>query len=497
MAEATANPARIAELEAEVARHQVVHQRLSDAKRLLDQELDRFRVIQQYVERAVQAETLEAFYETTLESVIEAFEFEVALFLRKDGAPDRVSVVSCFGFDDVITGRELPFDDSWVKGTESRLLKPDDPALKAWADLDIVDAVLCAYRDREGGVGGLVIGGKTRGMQSYYDDLSPEITSAFTVMVCQAAALLANQEFASDIRTHMQALQSLSNSYSRFVPFEFLKLLGRDSIETVLPGDHVSLDMTVLYADLRGFTTLSETIGAEAAFALLNDYLAVIEPPLSVAGGFINHYQGDAITALFPQGADTALQAAQGVVAALAKFNAERAERGEEPLRMGIGINAGELMLGAIGGGDRLDGNVVGDTVNLTARTEGLNKVFGSTCVVTDLAVDRLEQPGAFALRELDKVIVAGRSDPVVIYELLDCDPAESRDAKLATADSFTRALELYRKGDFAVAIGAFAEVMAQNADDPVAQLFVQRCAELVRAAPPPGWDGTTKLDEK
>jgi len=496
VAEPTTTPARIAELEAEVARHQVVHQRLSDAKRLLDQELQRFQVIQQYVERAALAETLESFYETTLEAVIEAFEFEVALFLRRDDDADSLSVVSCFGFDRVITGEVLPFDEAWLKGAESRLVKPGDPVLEAWASLDFVDAVFCAYRNCEGGIGGVVIGGKTRAKQSYYDDLNPEICSSFTVIVCQAAALLANQEFASDIRAHIDALQSLSSSYSRFVPFEFLKLLGRDSIEGVLPGDHVSLDMTVLYADLRGFTTLSETIGAEAAFALLNDYLAVIEPPLTASGGFINHYQGDAITALFPQGADTALQAARGVVSALAGFNADRVERGEAPLRMGIGINAGELMLGAIGGGDRLDGNVVGDTVNLTARTEGLNKVFGSTCVVTDLAVDRLEQPDDFALRELDRVIVAGRSDPVVIYELLDCDPPESRDAKLAAADSFARALDLYRRGDFAVAIGAFAEVLGRNADDPVAQLFVQRCAELVRAAPP-GWDGTTRLDEK
>lgn len=490
-------PDRIAELEGEIARHQVVHQRLSDSKRLLDHELRRFYVIQQYVQRAALAETLEAFYTTTLEAIIEAFEFEVALFLRSDGEASRLTVVASFGFENDIQGSTLPFDESQVGGTESRLLKEGDPILGVWAALDIVDAILCPWRNRDGDIGGVVVGGKTRRMSSYYDSLSDGICSSFTVIVCQAAALLANQEFAADIRAHNESLRMLSNSYSRFVPFAFLKLLGRDSLQSVLPGDHARLNMAVLYADLRGFTTLSEQLGAAGIFAILKECVTAIEPPIVANGGFINHYQGDAITALFPYGADTALEAAKGIVAALRGLNAGRIARGEPALRMGIGINFGELMLGAIGSADRLDVNVVGDTVNLTARTEGLNKIFGSACMVTGLTVEKLAHPEHFSLREVDRVVVSGRSDPVVVHELLDCDSPATRELKLEGAAVFARGLELYRKGAFAVAVGVFAEVLGRDPEDAVAALYVQRCAELVRKPPGAGWNGITLLEQK
>ena len=430
MREPASTPDRIAELEVEVAHHQVVHQRLSNSKRLLDHELRRFSVIQQYVERAAIAETLASFYRMTLEAIIEAFEFEVALFLRSDGEANRLTVVASFGFENDIVSSTLPFDPNHIRGAESRLLKEFDPILVAWASLDIVDAILCPWKNREGGIGGVVVAGKTRRMSSYYDSLSDGICSSFTVIVCQAAALLANQEFAADIRAHNESLQMLSKSYSRFVPFAFLKLLGRDSLQSVLPGDHVKLNMAVLYADLRGFTTLSEKMGTAGIFAVLKECVAEIEPPIVACGGFINHYQGDAITALFPYGANSALEAAKGIVTALSHLNAGRMARGEPVLRMGIGINFGELMLGAIGSADRLDVNVVGDTVNLTARTEGLNKIFGSACMVTGLTVEKLAHPERFSLRELDRVVVSGRSDPVVVYELLDCDPPATRQLK-------------------------------------------------------------------
>lgn len=137
------------------------------------------------------------------------------------------------------------------------------------------------------------------------------------------------------------------------------------------------------------------------------------------------------------------------------------------------------------------------DTVNLTARTEGLNKIFGSACMVTGLTIEKLAHPERFSLRELDRVVVSGRSDPVVVHELLDCDPPETRQLKLETAAIFARGLELYRNGDFAVAVGVFAEVLARHPEDAGAALYFQRCAELVRRAPGTGWNGITMLEQK
>ena len=201
--------------------------------------------------------------------------------------------------------------------------------------------------------------------------------------------------------------------------------------------------------------------------------------------------------ALFHRGADTALVGAAGMVRALDELNGKRVERGEIALRVGMGINSGELMLGAIGGAERLDSNVVGDSANLASRTEGLTKLYGSICMLTDHTVKRLNNPKNFALRELDRVIVRGRVEPVAVYELLDVEPLERRELKIECAENFSQALSLYRQGEFAAAIGVFAQCVSACPDDEAAKLYVQRCAELVQSAPGPDWAGVTVLDSK
>ena len=305
---------RIAELEAEIGHHQVVQQQLVLAKGLIDSELQRFTVIQHYVQQAVLAEDLEAFYQLTIESVIEAFEFEVALIMRSEEDPTRQRIVAAFGFEDEFTDQCLPLEEGWLDSNESHIVKSGEPLLEAWHVLGLKDVILCPFRNKDGGLGGVVAGGRTNAMGDYFDALSDELRSSFHVMVGQAGALLLNQEFANEARKHNEELQALTDSFSRFVPFEFLELLGRESIQSVLPADNVSLEMTVLFVDLRDFTTLSESLGPEPTFALLNEYLGVMEPPIAKCEGFINHYQGDAIMALFHRGAESALGAAAGMV---------------------------------------------------------------------------------------------------------------------------------------------------------------------------------------
>jgi class 3 adenylate cyclase len=487
--------ARITELEAEISRHQVVQQQLARAKVLLDSELQRFTVIQQYVQNAALADDLESFYQLTIESIVEAFEFEVALVMRSEDDPSRQRIVASFGFEDSFIGEYLTLEEGWLDASESRIVKSGEPLLDAWRILGLKEVILCSFLNKDGGLGGVVAGGRTDGMGDYFDALSDELRSPFHVMVGQAGALLLNQEFATETRKHNAALQALTESFSRFVPFEFLELLGRDSIQSVMPADNVSLEMTVLFVDLREFTTLSESLGPEKTFGLLNEYLEVMQPPISASGGFINHYQGDGIMALFHNGADTALAAASGMVCALDELNELRVERGDIALRIGMGINTGELMLGAIGGTERLDSNVVGDSANLASRTEGLTKLYGSLCMLTDHTVKRLANPDNFVLRELDRVIVRGRVEPVAVYELLDVEPKAVRAQKISTAAQFSQALSLYRESEFAMAIGAFAQCVNACADDAAAKLYVQRCAELVQHTPGPDWRGVTVLD--
>jgi class 3 adenylate cyclase len=222
-----------------------------------------------------------------------------------------------------------------------------------------------------------------------------------------------------------------------------------------------------------------------------------MEPEISACHGFINQYLGDGFIALFHGGADNAVTAAIGMGRALADLNAKRITLGEPALRIGIGINSGELMLGAIGGEQRLDSNVVGDAVNLASRIEGLTKLYGARCIVTDATVAKLSEPARYALRELDRVVVVGRTTPVVIYELLDLAPADQRKAKLAAAVDFQRGLESYRDGHFGAAAAAFARCLKDFADDRAAALYLQRCTKLAEGVPAGGWHGITMLDRK
>jgi hypothetical protein len=143
-------------------------------------------------------------------------------------------------------------------------------------------------------------------------------------------------------------------------------------------------------------------------------------------------------------------------------------------------------MLGAIGGGERLDSNVVGDTANLASRIEGLTKVYGVTVLFTEFTFERLLEPAAFEQRELDRVTVKGRAAPVTIYELLDGEPEAAKAQKLDSLDDFSKGLELYRAGEFDAARRVFEDCVASAPDDKTALLYVSRCTEYAATPPLP-----------
>jgi len=299
-------------LEAESGRHVVVQSDLFATKDRLDRELARFKAIQDYITSALETTTIGAFHTLTLESIIEAFEFEVALVLRTAGAGDTLVAAAEFGFDD--PPGLLPFSPDWIDPEGTIIVDATDPLLENWAELGLAQAILCPLTDKSGAFNGAILAGVTKGSADFFEPIADEHKSAFTVMVRQASALWTNRELNDEIKSHNERLVDLTSSYSRFVPFQFLDLLGRDSIEQIGPGDAASLEMNVLFADIRGFTTLSEQLGPQGAFAMLNEFLATVEPPIENENGFVNQYQGDAIMALFPGEADTALRCAIAMV---------------------------------------------------------------------------------------------------------------------------------------------------------------------------------------
>lgn len=268
----------------------------------------------------------------------------------------------------------------------------------------------------------------------------------------------------------------LTNAYEKFVPHEFIGFLNKESITQVRLGDHVQLRMTVLFSDMRSFTSLSERITPEENFRFLNRYLMAMEPVVQRHGGFIDKYIGDAIMALFHQGADQAVRSAVSMMAELQTINGNRINDGLEPLRIGIGLNTGELMLGIVGGENRMEGTVISDAVNVAARMEDLNKKYGTSILISEQTADSLRNPGEFHIRKLDRLRMKGKETPVGIYEVFDADPEQSRSAKLATLELFERAVSLFHKGEDELAGELFAGIAVRNPSDRAALLYVERC---------------------
>jgi len=349
--------------------------------------------------------------------------------------------------------------------------------------LDLSQMILCPLRSEDGIFFGFYVIGFSEKKKGLFRPFDLSDIEFFHTIGVQVSALLENL--------------NLRDSFKRFVPFEFLALLKKRSIQEVNTGDNVSLDMHVMFTDLRDFTLMSEGMGPELVFALLNEYLAVMEPQIASESGFINQYQGDAIMALFSGEADSALQGAIRMWDALGTLNKKRADRGEKPLRIGTGINSGRLLLGAIGSEERLDSNVVGDAPNLASRVESMTKVYGANVLISGNTYAHLSRPAEFILRELDRVIVAGKTEPVVIYELLDVDPKELMEQKVESAERFAEGLRSYRAGEFRDARLLFAECLVKAPLDDAAALYIGRCAKLVTHAPAGIWDGTTVVLEK
>ncbi|HEY9729111.1 MAG TPA: ATP-binding protein [Chroococcales cyanobacterium] len=286
---------------------------------------------------------------------------------------------------------------------------------------------------------------------------------------------ISKNELLARIRTHLE-LANFNIAYRRFVPYEFLQLLNKESIIDVRLGDQVHQEMSILFSDIRDFTTLSETMTPEENFRFINSYLCRMEPAIVEYHGFIDKYIGDAIMALFSGCADDAVNAGIAMLQRLANYNQHRAKSGYTPIKIGIGINTGSLMLGTVGGTNRMDGTAISDAVNLASRLETLTKTYGVSMLISQQTLARLDDPTQYCIRFIEQVKVKGKSKAVAVFEVFDGDDLGIKEVKLATKSMFEEGLFLYYKGSNQAAVERFTEVLKLNPQDTVAQLYLDRC---------------------
>ncbi len=311
------------------------------------------------------------------------------------------------------------------------------------------------------------------------------------------ARLYSNLETALEQeRLAKQAQIELNKASSLFVPTEFLRLLDQESIVGVSLGENIQKEMTVLFSDIRSFTTISEELTPEQNFQFINGYLAHVGPCVRQHNGFIDKYIGDAVMALFPTAAD-GVAAAIAMHLAMVEFNRERARAGRKPVGMGVGINTGQLMLGTIGEANRMEGTVISDAVNLASRIESLTKMYGASLIVSGQTFAQLPEPVSYKHRLLDRVRVKGKSEPVEIIEILDGETPERLLAKLNQKERFEQATAEYRARNFARAANEFKALIDENPDDLAAKLYRARSIRNHREGVPDEWNGIEALGKK
>ncbi len=288
----------------------------------------------------------------------------------------------------------------------------------------------------------------------------------------------------------------LTESYSFFVPKELITFLKKESILDIRLGDNVQLEMTILFSDIRSFTSLSERMTPQENFNFINSCLGRIGPVVRDNNGFIDKYIGDAIMALFPYKAEDAVRAAVQMQKVIGSYNSG-VNGEEEAIRIGTGINTGLMMLGTIGEEKRMEGTVISDAVNIASRLEGLTKLYGSSVILSKTTLQKIDTLSNYHHRYLDRVQVQGKSFFVDIYELFDSDPTELRELKIKTRERFEMATKYYRTKQFDKALSYFRDILKINSRDKAAEVYIKRCENIKKHGLPEGWEGVTVLAEK
>ena len=300
-----------------------------------------------------------------------------------------------------------------------------------------------------------------------------------------AYAIVAFQDIAERKRSEIERLQlteellQLNEAYERFVPSQFLDILDKDSIVEVQLGEAVAKEMSILFSDIRHFTTISENMLPEENFQFINSYLSAMEPAILENNGFIDKYIGDAIMALFGGSADDAVRAAIAMLERLQDYNTAKLTPHRIPIKIGIGINTGQLMLGTVGGEQRMNGTAIGDAVNLASRIEGLTKNYGVSLLISHQTFSRLENSQDYDIRLIDRVKVKGKSERVSVFEIFNADPLLLRQGKLETLGIFEQAVLQYQLGAYAEAGKLFQDCLRINPGDKVAGIYLERCQQL------------------
>jgi adenylate cyclase len=454
-------------------------------------------MIYDFSEKLSEKIEVKAIAEMALTEASQIIDSTHGMFLLLDTDKDKVVILSAFGKDE---NREKNIEE------QNHLLKDlIKRGTSAIVDLERIMENPALRHLKAMMYSPLKVKNRTLGMVilGHADDRefrAAELKLLTTIALQSAVAIESAQLFQKGLKEAQEreeAIKAIHQVSQKFVPTEFIKFLGKNRLTEVSLGDHTEKEVTVMFIDIREFTSLSEGLSPKDNFLFINSFNKRMGPVIRQNSGFIMQYLGDGFMALFPGGSQNALRAAIEMHKTLDDYNQIRKNKNRSPVRVGIGMQNGDLIMGITGDVERLDAAIISDTVNTASRIEGLSKHFGTSILMTGKCMENLTDPEEFNFRYLGPVQVIGKKKPIKLYECINGDQKSLYNHKLKTLGTFDRGMELYFNKEFAMSAVTFQQIFKQNPKDLTANLFLNRAAHLITQEIDDDWKGIQSMTKK
>jgi class 3 adenylate cyclase len=294
-----------------------------------------------------------------------------------------------------------------------------------------------------------------------------------------------------------EAMRKIFDATGKFVPYQFIKSLGHEVITDVKLGDQVEKIVTVLFTDIRNYTSLSEQMTPEETFGFICSFNKTMGPLIRKHNGFINQYLGDSIMAIFPINASDALDAAIEMQKEITELNKKQLEKEKPVIEIGIGMHTGPLIMGITGDLDRMDACTISDTVNTASRVESLTKHFKASILLSDASCQQIENPANYYLRNLGFVQLKGKHNSIIVHECFACNEEQEIQKKITTLPIFQEGVSNYLEKNFSAAHESFKKVTDIAPEDRTARFFYNYTMQIMSSGVPEKKAGVVEMDEK
>ncbi len=437
--------------------------------------------------------------EITLDEAGRLIKSENGIIVLWDEDSQQINVLASTGksmFDEEKLKTNIELLIHIMHSGRSDILVDLSPLKEAGLVMPEVQSLIYAALKVKHRVMGAIILARTTPLLYSAADLKFLITLALQSSSAIESALLYEKNI-REAKEREEAMRRIYEVTNKFVPHEFIRSLGRTVITDIQLGDQVEKIVTVLFSDIRDYTTLAEQMTPEENFRFVCSFNERIGPIIREHHGFINQYLGDAIMAIFPRNASDALGAAVQMQKAVDELNASHVLKTNIPIRIGVGMHTGPLIMGITGDHERLDATTIADTVNTASRLEGLTKHYKVNILLSESCVHHLADTKEFHLRHLGQVQLKGKQEATRIYECFNGVGENEIQKKLTALPIFKQGMDDYFNKLFSEASRKFFQVLEIDPEDRTAKIFLEKTGRHIDVGIPENWTGVEEMHSK